>query len=112
MDEQVENVFFESKNLKLKKTDKYIYYSGGPLIDPPPSISQISSITMHDNLLQTNYTIAFEVFIPEKGRWGTVDRPGMSFSSQKEAYAFIGMLEKAIAWGQFRLMYENIENYY
>jgi hypothetical protein len=99
-----ENTFFEDE--KLKVTDKYIYYSS---TDSPQPIYNVSGIECHKNFLSSKHTVFFEVFIPEKGRWGTVDRPSY-LASKKQAFSFKDTLEKAITIGKFRSMYENIEN--
>ena len=108
LDEASEKIIYDSDTLKV--TDKFIHYSKYPSVDPPQPIERVSKISLHKNLWRT--TVAFEVFIPDKGRWGTVDRPGISFRTKKEANEFAGILEAAIMWGKFRIMYENIENYY
>ncbi len=100
IDEEIENIFFESGNLKI--TDKYIHYSPHPQIDPPEPINSVSNITSYRNFWRTRYLVTYEVWIPTKGRWGTVERPGSSFTSEKEASAFMEILKRAVACGSIR----------
>lgn len=100
LDKEVENVFYMSGYFKI--TDQLIYYSDYPSASPPQPISRISNITNYRNLWRTRYTVTFEVWIPEKGRWGTVDRPGLSFTNEKKALAFVDILKKAVACGKIR----------
>ncbi len=96
VEKEVENVFYKSGKMKI--TDKFIHYSD---YSTQPIVF-VSNIGTYKNLWHTKYTVSFEVFIPEKGRWGSVDRPAISFSTEKEASDFIKVLEKAISWGNFR----------
>jgi len=100
LDKDVENVFYESDYFKI--TDQLVHYSKYPSSTPPQPISMVSNITNYRNLWRTRYTVTFEVWIPEKGRWGTVDRPGITFINEKEAIDFIDILKKAIACGKIR----------
>ncbi len=106
LDKNTENIFYESGHFKV--TDKLIHYSKYPWVSPPQSIDQVSNITIYSNFFKTNHTLTFEVFIPGKGRWGTVDRPGNTFRNKKEADAVAEILKKAVACGKIRLKYEAI----
>jgi|GEM_PF-1983937 len=105
LDKATENVFYESRHFKV--TDKLIHYSQYPSVNPPQPINQVSHIEIHSSLLKTTHTVTFEVFIPGKGRWGTVDRSGVSFRHKKEVFVFVDILKKAIACNNIRLKYNN-----
>ncbi|HKJ81313.1 MAG TPA: hypothetical protein VJ954_04770 [Ignavibacteriaceae bacterium] len=106
LDKKTENIFYESGHFKV--TDKFINYSRYPEVSPAQPIDQVSNITIYSNLFKTNHTVTFEVFIPGKGRWGTVDRPGNTFRNRKEADAVAEILKKAVACGRIRLKYDKI----
>jgi hypothetical protein len=100
IDRETEHVFFESGHLKI--TDKYIHYSYYPDFNPLEPISSVSNITCYSNFWKTRYTVTYEVWIPSKGRWGTVERPGSSFTNEKEAFTFMEILKRAVACGSIR----------
>lgn len=97
-----ENIFFEANNLKV--SDRYIYYSSFKQRQP---IINVSHIDIQKKFLSPKYILYFEVFIPQEGGWGTVDRPSFVLSKE-DAIRSADRIEKAIHLSEFILMNENI----